>query len=117
MINHTQNCEFFLWVRRGEKGGRDKTESGSENGSVYTVERNRSRAQVIAIAVDKNVFVGPNANIDPNTDSDTKVFDLAGKMVLPASSMPTPTHLTKRILRETSTSTGWIPSKNAKMYS
>ena len=69
-----------------------------KNGSVYTVERNRSRAQAIAIAVDKIVFVGPNANIDPYIDSDTKIFDLAGKMVLPVSSIPRPTHLMKWIL-------------------
>lgn len=54
-----------------------------KNGSVYTVDRDRSWAQAVAIADDKIVFVGSNTEIEPFIESDTVVIDLAGKMVLP----------------------------------
>ncbi len=54
-----------------------------KNGAVYTVDKDRSWAQAIAIAETKIVFVGSNADIEPYIEPDTVVLDLAGKMVLP----------------------------------
>ncbi len=54
-----------------------------KNASIYTVDRDRSWAQAIAIADDKIVCAGSNAEIEPYIESDTVVIDLAGKMVLP----------------------------------
>ena len=54
-----------------------------KNGSIYTVDNKCSWAQGIAIAGDKIIFVGSNADAEPLIDSDTNVIDLEGKMVLP----------------------------------
>ena len=40
-------------------------------------------AQAVAIADGKNVFVGTDADVQPNMDSGIVVMDLNGKMVLP----------------------------------
>jgi predicted amidohydrolase YtcJ len=53
------------------------------NGSVYTVDKNRSWAQSVSIYNGKIVFVGSNENAKPYIDSQTLVIDLDGKMVLP----------------------------------
>ena len=55
-----------------------------KNGSVYTVDRDRSWSESIVIAGGKIVFVGSNAEVEKYIEPDTKVIDLAGKMVLPA---------------------------------
>lgn len=54
-----------------------------KNGSIYTVDKDLSWAQAMAIAQDKIVFVGTNADIEPFIESGTEVIDLNGKMVLP----------------------------------
>ncbi|MCP5097317.1 MAG: amidohydrolase, partial [Chloroflexi bacterium] len=54
-----------------------------KNGAVYTVDKNRNWAQAIAIAEDKIVFVGSDADIEPYIEPDTVVLDLDGKMILP----------------------------------
>jgi predicted amidohydrolase YtcJ len=54
-----------------------------KNASIYTVDKERSWAQAIAIADDKIVFVGADVDIEPYIESDTVVIDLDGKMVLP----------------------------------
>jgi predicted amidohydrolase YtcJ len=54
-----------------------------KNASVYTVDKQRSWAQAIAIAEDKIVFVGSDADVESYVESDTVVMDLDGKMVLP----------------------------------
>jgi len=61
-----------------------KTNVVLKNGSVYTVDRERCWAQAIAIADDKIVFVGSNADVEKYIKADTDVLDLDGKMVLPA---------------------------------
>jgi hypothetical protein len=53
------------------------------NGLIYTVDRNRTWAQAIAIAKDRIVFVGSNEDVEPFIGSGTVVIDLKGKMVLP----------------------------------
>ena len=55
-----------------------------KNASVYTVDKERTWAQAIAIADDKIIFVGTDSGVEPYIDSDTVVIDLDGKMVLPA---------------------------------
>ena len=49
------------------------------NGSVYTVDRDRSWAQAVAIADDKIIFVGSNTEIEPYIESDIVVVDGAGR--------------------------------------
>jgi len=53
------------------------------NGSVYTVDKNRTWAQAVAIAGDQIVFVGSNEGVESYGGSETAVIDLGGKMVLP----------------------------------
>jgi len=54
-----------------------------KNASVYTVDKERSWAQAVAIADDKIVFVGSDTDVEPYIGSDTVVIDIDGKMVLP----------------------------------
>ena len=53
------------------------------NGSVYTVDKNRTWAQAVAIAGDQIVFVGSNEDVESYIGPGTFVTDLEGKMVLP----------------------------------
>lgn len=54
-----------------------------KNGSVYTVDKNRTWAQAVAIAGDQIVFVGSNEGVEAYIGPETVVTDLEGKMVLP----------------------------------
>ena len=54
-----------------------------KNGSVYTVDKNRTWAQAVAIAGDQIVFVGSNEGVESYLGSETVVIDLGGKMILP----------------------------------
>jgi predicted amidohydrolase YtcJ len=54
-----------------------------KNASVYTVDKERTWAQAIAIADDKIIFVGADADVETHIGPDTVVIDLGGKMVLP----------------------------------
>jgi len=54
-----------------------------KNGLVYTVDKNRTWAQAVAIAGDQIVFVGSNEGVESYLGSKTVVIDLGGKMVLP----------------------------------
>ncbi len=53
------------------------------NGSVYTVDKNLTWAQAVAIAGDQIVFVGSNEGVESYIGPGTFVKDLEGKMVLP----------------------------------
>jgi predicted amidohydrolase YtcJ len=53
------------------------------NGSVYTVDINRSWAKAIAIKDDRIVFVGSDEDAAAFIGAATQVVDLQGKMVLP----------------------------------
>jgi len=53
------------------------------NGSVYTVDKNRTWAQAVAIAGDQIVYVGSSEGVESYIGSETCVKDLEGKMVLP----------------------------------
>ena len=53
------------------------------NGFVYTVDEGRSVAEAVAIRENKIVFVGGDNDAEDYVGPDTKVRDLAGKMVLP----------------------------------
>ncbi|MCK4975422.1 MAG: amidohydrolase [Anaerolineales bacterium] len=61
----------------------EKTNLIFKNGSVYTVDKNRTWAQAIAIQDDKIVFVGRNEDTQHYIGTNTVVIDLDGKMVLP----------------------------------
>ena len=52
-------------------------------GNVYTMDAARSRAEALALAGDRIVAVGSNAEIRRMTGPRTKVHDLGGKTVLP----------------------------------
>ena len=54
-----------------------------KNASVYTVDKERSWAQAIAIADDRIIFVGSDADVEAYIGPETRVVDLDGKMVLP----------------------------------
>ena len=54
-----------------------------KNGSVITVNETDEVAQAVGIKGNKIVFVGSNADIDQLLDSHTKVYDLAGRSLLP----------------------------------
>ncbi|MFC2063532.1 amidohydrolase [Chloroflexota bacterium] len=54
-----------------------------KNASVYAVDKERSWAQAIAIAGDRILFVGSDADVEAYSGPETRVIDLEGKMVLP----------------------------------
>src|SRR5690606_26440873 len=53
------------------------------NGSIYTVDANRSWADAVAIRHGKIVRVGSDADVEALRGPDTRVIDLAGRMMLP----------------------------------
>ena len=53
------------------------------NGGIYTVDADRSRAEAAAIRDGLFVMVGDNSEIEPLIGPQTRIIDLAGKMVLP----------------------------------
>ena len=54
-----------------------------KNGAVYTVDKNNSWADAIAISDGKIIFVGTNNDAKNYISDDTQVIDLNGKMILP----------------------------------
>jgi predicted amidohydrolase YtcJ len=54
-----------------------------KNGSIYTVDRDRTWAEAIAIAGNEIVFVGSNEAGKAHIGAKTNIIDLSGKMVLP----------------------------------
>lgn len=54
-----------------------------KNGSVITVNATDEVAEAIGIKGNKIAFVGSNADIDQLIDSHTKVYDLAGRTLMP----------------------------------
>jgi predicted amidohydrolase YtcJ len=55
-----------------------------KNGAVYTVDKENSWADAVALAGDQIIFVGSFADIEPEISSEVEVIDLGGKMVLPS---------------------------------
>jgi predicted amidohydrolase YtcJ len=53
------------------------------NGVVYTVDKQRSRAEAVAVVGTKIVYVGNAEGVKDFIGPQTEVIDLAGKMVLP----------------------------------
>ena len=54
-----------------------------KNGAIYTVDKQRTWAQAVAIADRKIAFVGTSVEVESYIDPDTVVIDLNGRMVLP----------------------------------
>lgn len=54
-----------------------------ENGSVYTVDAARSKAEAVAVKDGKIVYVGNNSGLKDWRGQKTEVIDLKGKMLLP----------------------------------
>lgn len=53
------------------------------NGSIYTMDGERSQAEAIAIRDDKIIYVGNNEGVKSYISSATEVINLNGRMVLP----------------------------------
>ena len=53
------------------------------NGAIYTVDKNNSWADAIAITNGKFSFVGTSNDVENYISDETQVIDLNGKMVLP----------------------------------
>jgi predicted amidohydrolase YtcJ len=62
---------------------RPKADFVLKNGVVYTVDKDRSRAESIAVSGKKIVYIGSNVGVTDFIDKNTNVIDLDGKMVLP----------------------------------
>lgn len=54
-----------------------------ENGAVYTVDKDRSWAEAVAVKDGKILYVGDNEGVEAFKGTDTKVIDLKGKMLTP----------------------------------
>ncbi|HEX8749377.1 MAG TPA: amidohydrolase [Pyrinomonadaceae bacterium] len=54
-----------------------------KNGNIYTVNERQPRAEAVAIRGDRIVFAGSNADVKRYEGKNTRVIDLAGKMVVP----------------------------------
>ncbi|HZG17794.1 MAG TPA: amidohydrolase [Candidatus Bathyarchaeia archaeon] len=54
-----------------------------QNGAIYTVDKNRSWAETIAVKGDTIIYVGSQDGVKSYKGPNTKVVDLHGKMVLP----------------------------------
>jgi predicted amidohydrolase YtcJ len=53
------------------------------NGGVYTVDRDRPWAEAVVVRDGRIVFVGDNAEASARAGADTRVVDLAGRLLLP----------------------------------
>jgi predicted amidohydrolase YtcJ len=53
------------------------------NGKIYTADKTRSIRQAIAFRGNTILAVGSDQDMAPLTGTETKVIDLAGKLVLP----------------------------------
>src|SRR4029077_7829162 len=53
------------------------------NASVYTVDKQLSKAEAVAVIGDRIVAVGSRADIDLWRGPETKVIDAGGKLLLP----------------------------------
>ncbi len=73
---------FFCFACRDDRG-QPAAEVILKNGAVYTLDGSQPWAEAVAISGGKIVFVGPNSKVDKYRAEETKVLDLAGKMVLP----------------------------------
>jgi len=54
-----------------------------KNGFIWTVDKNNSSHQALAISGDSIIYVGSNTEIDRYIDSQTEILDLNGAMVTP----------------------------------
>ncbi len=62
---------------------REKADQVFKNGLIYTVDRERTWGQAVAIAQDKIIYVGSDQGVESFVGSGTSVTDLEGKMILP----------------------------------
>ena len=67
--------------RHAPRAGADLVFRG---GSVYTVDSARPHATAVAVAGTRIVYVGDDAGVDTLIGANTRVIDLAGRMLLPA---------------------------------
>ncbi len=54
-----------------------------KNGFVYTVNKDKSIAEAVAVEGNKIVYVGDSKGVEPYISDTTQVIDLSGKMLLP----------------------------------
>ena len=67
----------------GSKYTNNKADRVLKNGVVYTVDKQRSFAEAVAVCGKKIAYVGNTEGVDDYIGPQTEVLDLAGKMVLP----------------------------------
>lgn len=60
-----------------------KTDIVFKNAKVYTVDKERSWAEAIAVSKDKIVYVGDTKGVDAFIGDETQIIDLDGKTILP----------------------------------
>jgi predicted amidohydrolase YtcJ len=77
------NISTKLCLMPRENNVNKKSNLVLQNGAIYTVDRDRSWAQAVAITDDRISQVGSNSEVEPLIDSATDIIDLEGKMVLP----------------------------------
>ncbi|RMD91301.1 MAG: amidohydrolase, partial [Calditrichaeota bacterium] len=83
MFNSISTLIFIALIFSYMGCGKQKADLVLKNGIIYTVDENNSKAEAIAIAGDKILAVGSNADIEEYVDDNTQVIDLQRKTVVP----------------------------------
>ena len=76
-------CEPVETETAGSDSAAPSADIVFRNGSIYTVDVNRSWADAVAIRDGRIVYVGANAGAEPLVGPSTQVVDLEGRMMLP----------------------------------
>ena len=74
---------LFVISARAQNSSRFKADLVLKNGKIWTVDKTNPQAQAVAVWQGKIVAVGSNGELAPLIGEQTKVIDLAGKLVLP----------------------------------
>ncbi len=68
-------------------GGAQPSEAADlvlQNGFIYTVDKDRTIAEALAVKGDQFIYVGDNKGVQAYIGANTQIIDLQGRMVLPA---------------------------------
>jgi hypothetical protein len=78
---------FFLFSGCEEQSTKVEPIEGADlvlhSGVIYTVDKNHSVAQAIAIKEGRIVYVGPNEGVNRFSGANTRVVDLQNRMIMP----------------------------------
>ncbi|MCF8069213.1 MAG: amidohydrolase [Desulfobacterales bacterium] len=67
----------------GDTSGIKTADLVMKNGRIYTVDRNKSWSEAVAVTDKMIVYVGDSDGVESYVGPDTQVIDLKGKMVMP----------------------------------